>query len=287
METAELRALETTTRYGPPVANLVLVILIGIALARLVWLVVPSPASNRTQPPQQTLSTKNPQSHGPNLAAIKKAHLFGLASAGSTGKAPVNAPETHLNLTLDGVIAWNIPKLSRVLIRGSNGKEHHYSVGDTVTGGATISAIYPDRVILKRGGGYETLRLVHTSASQVNHGSAGGTNTTLGSAIRNHDYGKARDLLLQHPNEVSRIMRVQPAYRNGQLQGYRVYPGTRRTLFLDLGLRPGDLVTSINGVKLDNPHKALSLLQQVKQANKLNVTVNRLGKTENLTLSLQ
>ena len=39
METADLRALETTARYGPPVANLVLVILIGIALARLVWLV--------------------------------------------------------------------------------------------------------------------------------------------------------------------------------------------------------------------------------------------------------
>lgn len=288
MEIADLRALERATRYGPPVANFILAVLIGIALAHLVWLVVPSPAGNARPGPRRNPGvTASHKASGPSLATIKQANLFGVA-APQGRPAPVHAPETHLNLTLDGVVAWDDPKLSQALIRGPSHKEDHYAVGDKVPGGASISAIYPDRVILKRGGGYETLRLERKTLTGSQSGQQdNGNGAGLDADIRNHDFGAARDQLLQNPDKISQVMRLQPAYRNGQLEGYRVYPGNKRQLFLDLGLRPGDLVKSINGVKLSNSHNALSLLKQLRQARQLNVTVNRLGKTENLTLSLQ
>jgi general secretion pathway protein C len=285
MDTANLRALEQTARYGPPTANLILAILIGIALAHFVWLLVPEPAGSRKiRPPPPQTEAQSRQSSGPDIAAITEAHLFGIPPSNAKAK-PISAPETHLDLTLDGILAWNVPDRSRALIRGSDNKEKLYAVGDKVPGGAKISDIYSNRVILRRGGGYETLRLKRKGIklAQTQNSTPG----NMSAAIRQHDYGAIRNQIMQNPDKITQIMRLQPVYNNGDLQGYRVYPGSKRKLFQSLGLKPGDIVTSVNGINLNNPGKELSLLGQLSQANQLNVTVKRHGNTQNLTLSLQ
>lgn len=48
-----------------------------------------------------------------------------------------------------------------------------------------------------------------------------------------------------------------PYFVNGEVQGYRVYPGADRNGFRSLGLMPGDLVTQIDGQPLNTPDGAV------------------------------
>ena len=52
---------------------------------------------------------------------------------------------------------------------------------------------------------------------------------------------------------------------DGKLRGMRVYPGTNAQAFNRLGLRPGDLVTAINGTTLDDQTRERGDLQLAEQ----------------------
>jgi general secretion pathway protein C len=95
-----------------------------------------------------------------------------------------------------------------------------------------------------------------------------------------------RETVLSDPGKAQDFIRVVPASVGGQQRGYRIYPGRDRALFTAAGLRPGDLVTSVNGVELNDPARALQLLGDLSQATTLNVTVERGGQSQNITLSV-
>ena len=79
---------------------------------------------------------------------------------------------------------------------------------------------------------------------------------------------------------------MQPANQSGQLRGYRVYPGRDRGMFNTAGLRPGDLITAVNGVELNDAGRALQLLGELSQTTQLNLTLERGGQSQTLNLSL-
>jgi general secretion pathway protein C len=70
------------------------------------------------------------------------------------------------------------------------------------------------------------------------------------------------------------------------MKGYRVYPGQNQQLFTNAGLRPGDLVTSVNGVALDDPQKSLQMLNDLSKAHDVTVVVDRDGKPQTLNFTL-
>jgi general secretion pathway protein C len=71
---------------------------------------------------------------------------------------------------------------------------------------------------------------------------------------------------------------------NGELKGYRVYPGRDRRKFASLGLRPGDLVTDINGQPLNDLQSGMEVFKNLGNATELTVTIERNGSPMALTL---
>ena len=71
---------------------------------------------------------------------------------------------------------------------------------------------------------------------------------------------------------------------NGKLKGYRLYPGRDRKRFAAIGLRPGDLVTNINGVPLNDMAQGMSLFQSMGEVTQLTVTLERNGQAQVLTI---
>jgi general secretion pathway protein C len=82
------------------------------------------------------------------------------------------------------------------------------------------------------------------------------------------------------------VMRPQPVYANGKQTGYRVYPGRNRQAFLRLGLRPGDLVTAINGTPLDDPEHGQQIFNTLGATSEAHVTVQRNGQQQDVVLNL-
>ncbi len=82
------------------------------------------------------------------------------------------------------------------------------------------------------------------------------------------------------------VIRPQPFMPNGQLKGYRVFPGRNRQQFVALGLRPGDLVTQVNGVALNNPAQGMEIFNSLGASSQITVTVERNGRAQELTMDL-
>jgi len=286
-------AYERHGRWLPAAARLLLALLLARLLAEFVWLWVPTPEASAWKPaPPPTLAVSGAASaNGPNAELVAGAHLFGDYQAPASPELVEmdQAPETRLSLTLLGILAADRDKESRALIGSQDGEEKPYSVGDDVVRGVNLQAIFPDRVILARNGQLETLRLDKdkagaplapgTASAPASAAPAGNTDTA-------QMLSTIRDQLLNDPSKASDYIRIQPANINGQQRGYRIYPGRDRSVFSGAGLRPGDLVTSVNGVQLDDPARALQMLGDLSSAGTLNLTVERGGSQQAITVNL-
>lgn len=276
-------------------------IVLGQQLAQLLWLAFPTPEQGIWVPrPVKAVQTSaNSKKSTINVAQIKQAALFGKYEEAPKQVALVStedAPDTNLRLKLRGIVAMELEQDSRALIEANKRKLESYAVGMTISGGAELHSILPDRVLLKRGGRLETLRLEKDKLANnevVTRVSNRPTDRRgAGSAPRIIDSETAAKLssirteLLNDPSKASQYLRVQPARANGMMKGYRIYPGRKRELFKEAGLRPGDIVTSVNGVALDDPGKGFQLLGDLSSAQQLNLQIERGGQLQTVNVNL-
>ncbi|MES2488483.1 MAG: type II secretion system protein GspC [Pseudomonadota bacterium] len=267
---------ERHVRWLIPAAQVLLLIAIAIAAARLIWSLVPTPESARWRPAtvQTAAST---QSNAPKLDLILSAKLFGLYQPQASNLDA--APDTQLNLTLLGIFAGTTDKESRALIGQPSGDEKPYSIGQDIVDGVNLQAIFADRVVLSRNGQLETLRLDKDKPGAEFTGGASSEGVSSG------QLSQVRQELLADPNKAAEYIRVQPVNIGGRMKGYRVYPGQNQALFTNAGLRPGDLVTSINGIQLDDTQKAMQMLTDLSKAGSVSIVIDRGGQPQTLNVS--
>jgi general secretion pathway protein C len=276
----------------PAWASVVLTLLTALAAAQLLWLLVPTPESARWRPAPAT-PVETASRGGPDVERVASASLFGhYEPEAPAASSLADAPDTRLNLKLLGIYAAeDDEKSSRALISGGSDDDRPYAVGDAVTKGVTIKAIYADRVMLARAGQLEVLRMDKDSPLTGVPAARGRTVPGRPAAgdEESSDGGSLSDIreeLINNPAKASDYIRVQPQNSGGVMRGYRIYPGRDRAIFNNAGLRPGDLVTSVNGVQLDDPARALQLLNDLSQATSLSLTIERGGQQQSVTLDL-
>lgn len=273
---------------APVVVNLILVVLIGLAAARLFWLLWP--ASEASLNPVAMSSAPAAVANNADVAAdidtIAAASLFGtptLAAVTEPQKKLINAPETRLDLTLTGIVADQAGGESRALIENPEGEQDTYAIGDTIISGVTLHDIYVNKVILERQGRFETLTLESIKNAQSIQRVA--DNTVSGTLAR--QLGRIRSQILANPATARRYIRLQPARQNGTLIGYRISPGPQRALFEKTGLQAGAIVTAINGRPLNNPADALRLLRQIADAPRVTFTLRHNGQQRTVTVRFE
>ena len=112
---------------------------------------------------QRKLPVRPARQQQHRCTTIANTHLFGEADPEEVVVAPQenieNLAETRLSLSLKGTIASPEEESSIAIIADSRNEEKIYSIKDTVAPGATLHAIYADRVVLNRGGTLEVLKL--------------------------------------------------------------------------------------------------------------------------------
>jgi len=288
---ALVRGYERHGRRLPGAVSLVMAILLGIAIADLLWALIPSPKSAAWRPAPAPASAKPSGAAARpagaiDVATIQSANLFGQYQAAPTENGG-QAPESTLPLKLIGILASSDnERYSRALIEVAAGDERPFGVGSQVIQGTTLQAILPDRVVLSRGGKLETLRLEKDLASASGAGAEAAQPPPPPPPPGSMALSQVRDQVLQDPNKAGDFVRVQPASKDGHLQGYRIYPGKDRSIFAQAGLKPGDLVTQVNGVQLDDASKALKMLSELKDASELNLVVDRGGQSQTINVKM-
>jgi general secretion pathway protein C len=272
------------------VANILLVVWLAWLLAGLSWMLFPESESVPELQPRPGIAAsvqrREPQIDEKQIAAW---HIFGVAGQEKVEVKPaaVDAPDTSLKLTLRGVFASDDPGEARAIVGDPRGQEEHYAVGDPLPGNAKLTEIYPDRIILERNGRYETLRLPR---DRMQSGSAGGRRPQAapvsGAVSKAAAFARYRREVKQNPSSFLNYVRATPARQGGKFIGFRLQAGRERGALKELGLQPGDIVTSINGVQIDSPAKGMQAMQALGEGDNVNVTLLRGGQQTTLSLVL-
>jgi len=275
------------SQHLPFWVSLLFVVLIAYYLARIAWMLYPASDDLTWTPPQMIGAAQQSKTGGVQSAdygSIVNAHLFGMATESAEPAAVVeteNAPDTRLNLKLRAAVAATSEDVAHAIIADGSGNEKVYFVKSSIPGGATLHRVHADRVILNRGGVLETLRLPREFESSATSASARRTPRAASPQASN-----VQQLLTNNAASLTEIIRPQPFMPNGQLKGYRVFPGRNRQQFIALGLRPGDLVTAVNGVALNNPAQGMEIFRSLGDSSQVSVTVERAGKEQQLNLDI-
>jgi general secretion pathway protein C len=274
----------------PSIINVLLIILLAWQLAQLSWLLVPE-----TQPDALPVMAVVAPASQPEARVderqIASWHLFGVVQEDKPVEKsrPVDAPETRLKLTLHGVFASDEAQNARAIVGDPRGKEESYAVGDPLPGGANLSEIYPDRIILERGGRFETLRLPKELSSATLSGDdrrpqrSSGPGALIGRAAA---FDRYRHEIKKNPASLLNYVRAIPARQGGKFVGFTLQPGRESGALQELGLQPGDIVTMINGVNLDSPAMGMKAMQALGEGDSVNVTLLRGGQPISLSLAL-
>jgi general secretion pathway protein C len=267
---------------GPNFVSLLLAALIAVELARIAVALVSGPVKSPRPVIAAGMQLHPTARTGVNAQAVAAAHLFGTAVADPTTQDPNNAPLSSANLVLAGTIATQDPRRGIAIIN-DGGPSKVYAVGENVNG-ATLHSVYLDHVILDRGGTLETLLLPRLLAGGARGPMrAGPMARTSQAAVDN-----VRRMVQQDPGLLDQVMRTVPSYDNaaGKLRGFRAYPGRNRSIFNKLGLKPGDLVTAINGQPLDDPQHSQEVFNTIQSSNTVTVSVERGGQKQDITLNV-
>jgi general secretion pathway protein C len=261
---------------GPRVATWALALALGVQAAMVLTDLA---GAGRGPSPGVLVAASRAQHATIDVAAITNTHLFGVAATPVAGNG-ANAPQTSMPLVLTGVIAANDPRDGLAILGPDAAATKVYAVGDNIPGGAVLHAVLSDHVLLERDGRLEALGLPRQLAGNAPPPSLAAAPTQAPVIDR------MRELVSRDPGIIGDIMRPEPVFAGGKQQGFRVYPGRDRQAFVRLGLRPGDLVTAIDGTPLDDPSRGEQILSTLGTSSEAHVTILRNGQQQDLTLDL-
>lgn len=266
----------------PRIVNLILIFLIAISLGKLFWSFFDS-GVNESIPKAApvTTNTIKPQPRADYDRKVAQLHIMGKAAAKSVNKVE-NAPDTTLNLKLLGVLAGD-KEFGYAIISSGGNKVKHYAIGDDVPGGATLHAVYTDRVLLERDIRMETLRLPRAQAkgfkNKVSNKKVSAPPVRSVGATNFETLGQFRQAIMKNPVRLTEFINAIPEKDNetGEFKGYKVSPSKNPEMFYQLGFQPGDVVIDINGIQLDQPDKGPRAMQTLANASEVTMVVMREG----------
>ncbi len=298
----------------------VLVVLFAIwavlALSQLIWALLPR--GDSVMPADAvvinavTVSSTQAGSDPVDIEQLRSRHLFGEAGAvAAAQQAAVPEPvaassrdgiekgarETRLALKLRGAVASTEDGLGYAVIEHKS-KQAIYAVEDKLPlpGRVVLAKVMARQVVLDNGGTYELLELFEDSPldAQLPLQAPGrevrrtGSRPPAAKAAVSEDASELaqayRDRLYQNPQSLAEVVNISAVRENGELTGYRIAPGKEKEQFQQLGFKPGDLVTGVNGIALNDPANTLQLYQTMRTATEAVFELKR--NEESLTISV-
>lgn len=277
----------SASRWTPVVVNVVALLLLTYSLTQWGWrLMQPPPTVEAAPVAAPTVDS------GAELRQLISANLFGQVelAAGQTNLSPDTIPLTSLNLALTGVMPIGAEGFAIMSVNGQ--PETSFAIGEEILAGASLQAVYSDRAILRRNGMLEAVVLKEgatlAEGSVITSPQVRQEAGISGIRSSGNNYTIERNLItqqMQRPEFLSQALMVPNA--GGGFLVREIQPGS---VYEKLGMRPGDVIRSVNGQPINNMEEVMKLYQQLGGVNRvgnISIEVMRGGRTESLQYNIE
>jgi general secretion pathway protein C len=190
---------------------------------------------------------------------------------------------TSLNLILLGTVSSFQGKDYAVIEEGPGKKQGLYKVGDTIQG-AEIKRILRQKVVLRVGNTDEVLSMDEKPQADV---------------LQAKDTPPARrsDRISLRHSDLERSMgnigmllsqaRIQPHFKGGKADGFRLTQIKPNSLFTKMGFRNGDIVHSINNRSIRTTDDMVAFYQNLRSGQDIVLEITRRGRKETLRYHIE
>lgn len=209
----------------------------------------------------------------PAAAPIEAAAPAPLAQGGAGDASSVSRRPQPLHLIATTPGRSNQEGTARIGTNRDNPQT--YVAGALLANGARLTEIHRDHVLLERDGRQVALYL-HT-ADAKRQPLVDDLFMVGGPPPKTPLPPLTREVLIDY-------MRPSPVFEDEVLRGYQVYPGRKAGVFSQLGLRSGDVITSIDDAPILDAATAIEALKGITNGTSIAVRVERNGKPERLVL---
>lgn len=224
--------------------------------------------------------------------------------ASETGPAEVPAKvwnatpaRSSVRATLVGTALANPARYS--LCQMTNGDTNEtlvYAIGDKFMG-TRIYAIEKDRVLIDNDGHNEYIDNsaaaapnlgVFTPPNPGQPGPAQPDNSVRQLSENQYTLGKSTvNAALTDLSQLATQARIVPSFKNGVANGFKLFSIVPDSLYAKIGIQNGDVIRRINGYEMNSPDKALEIYQKLRDANRIEVEIERRGETIRKSYSIE
>jgi general secretion pathway protein C len=284
-------------------ANLLLLALIAYSASSIVGTIIagrltPAPRVDIAPPPEPIAN--EPAKPATYYKVISSRDIFhSVQESVPTPAPPPEAPPP--DLTLSGVAVHDDAAGSHCIIEDKKTrKQSAYSTGDKIEGtDLKVKTIEWKRVILDRAGQELVLEIQDSAASPAAAGPAAGSRAALASPptadaniqqLDDSHFVIARsevDNAMENMSQLFTQVRAVPHFEGGKSIGFRLFAIRRGSLFDKIGLKNGDILKKINQIELNDPSRALSLMQELRNESELTVDIVRNRQPQTLSYRFQ
>ncbi len=196
---------------------------------------------------------------------------------------------TELNLKLWGTVAGDTGSSAFAVIEEvKTRKQSLYRAGDTIQN-ATVKAILREKVILSVNGKDEILEMSEALANRgPTKGQAAGqaarrpparNSITLERAFVNDAIQNIGSLLGQ--------VRIRPHFEKGKPAGLSMTGIQANSIFSKMGLKSGDVLTGVEGKKIQSVNDVIGLYEKLKSSSNVNLAIKRRNQQQTITYRIR
>lgn len=234
--------------------------------------------------------------------AIGKRNLFktGDPVAAESSETPpqtdvAELEETELKLKLWGTVSGEGEKTYAVIEDQQKRIQNLYRENDSILG-ATVKRIMREKVILTVGGKDEVLAMEKTGSGEFPAGRPSFGPTPPMPPISGdmpeeaQRFSLSRQTINDAMGDISGLMdqaKIRPHFRNGKPDGLTISRIKRDSIFSQLGLRSGDIITGVDGQAIESVDDALKFYNQLKSSSNVNLQIRRRGMPKQIEYNIE
>jgi general secretion pathway protein C len=233
--------------------------------------------------------------------AISRRDIFNLVPV---TEAPAEVA-TNLHIKLIGTSSLSLSQPFIIVEDDNNHEQSLYRMGDEIPDAGTLVGVYKDHAIILRQGKRTKLGMPidqngAPTEAQRPFGLPGRTLRRFmrGRASQNgvrqidpNRYVLDRSTVDNNLNNMASLFTQVRAIPNlgpdGQSHGFKLSEIQPDSIFQRIGLRDGDVLTSVGGQSVGDPSKALQLLSSLRNQTSINLTVMRGGQPVQLQYNIR